>query len=171
MIVSVLMLLGGALAVAPQAQANPNLTVLVCTGTQSAQFSPALTATTQNTQVASTETYSCVGLLSVINSANKAATANTFPSSCLLTPMLLGTSSATYNYNNGDQSVVTFTVNNVVKAANGTTVVTSLGYVTSGYSTGSAVTRVTVLPDLSVNCLLGGSVSSSSGTASLNIVL
>ncbi|MEU1630199.1 hypothetical protein ABZ746_33865 [Streptomyces sp. NPDC020096] len=81
------------------------------------------------------------------------------------------TDEITYWWNNGKSSTITFKVTNVVRAANGTTTVTSLGAVTDGLGKGSVATRVVVLPALSLTACDTTGVEQEVGLASLSIPL
>jgi hypothetical protein len=163
---------GGVVAAAPSAWAVPAaLGDLVCTGSQSAHFSPPLTNTPATVTATVQENYNCFSVLSPISSGNGGYTAVRPGNSCLLSLSPLGTSQVTYRWNTGQTSTVTYNNTNVVRAANGTTTTISTGAVTSGYSTGSLVTRELVAPALSLSACATTGVSDETGIATLTVLL
>ncbi|TRV71726.1 hypothetical protein FKN01_31420 [Streptomyces sp. 130] len=172
-IASAATLLGGAaLLAAPTASAAPAAVGdLVCTGSQTAHFSPPLTNTPTTVTATVQENYNCLSLLSPISSGSGGYTAVRPDNSCLLSLSPLGTSQVTYGWNTGQTSTVTFNNTNVIRAANGTTTTISTGAVTSGYSTGSLVTRELVAPALSLTACATTGVSDSTGVATLTVLL
>jgi hypothetical protein len=129
-----------------------------------------MTNTVQNVAVTSTENFSCTSLLTAVSSGAGSKT-STYSLSCLLALQPPNnTSTHTYAWNTGQSSTVTYTSSTVVVAANNTEVITSLGSVTSGLGQGDLVTRVVVLPSLSLTACSTTGVSATTGVATLEIV-
>lgn len=107
-------------------------------------------------------------LLALPTSAERPYTV--FPANCLVSLTPLGTSTFTYHWNTGQSSTVTFNNTTVVRAANGTSEVTSTGAVTAGLGQGSAVVKVVVLPQPSLTACATTGVESLTGPATLSIL-
>jgi hypothetical protein len=159
----------GGLATAPTAQASP--LAIVCAGTQTTDYEPALTNTTQNTKTTSTEKYHNCTSLAGVSSATGTHTA-TSPQSCLLALVPpTNTSTRTYTWNNGQSSTITFLTSTVATLLNGTFVITSAGTVTAGLGKGSAATRMVTQPNPRLTACATSGVDSLTGPATLQILL
>ncbi|MFF4948270.1 hypothetical protein ACWC2K_17745 [Streptomyces chattanoogensis] len=164
---SALALACGALLLPVPAHAAPKL--LSCTGTQTVTYKPSLTNTPKPTQVKITEIYtSCVNAEGIRSGTGSFSLTET--ASCTSINNPLGTQdSPAYTWNTGDKSGVLFKVTSVDRLANGTTQVTAVGKVTSGYGEGSAATRTVTLPTLNATACQAG-VPQQSGPATLTFV-
>ncbi|MDX3489097.1 hypothetical protein [Streptomyces sp. ID05-18] len=85
-----------------------------------------------------TESCNCTFLLPSVTSGTGAYTAST-TASCGLTLDGPYSYTETYTWNTGQSSTVTYTTGETVRAANGTTTVTSIGTVTVGLGAGCVV--------------------------------
>lgn len=159
----------GGLLVAPAVPASSSTVGIICAvGSQTATYSPALTNDSKPTHVHITENYDCTSPLTGVSSAS--GSADIFEdASCLITAQPGLTDIVTYQWNTGQSSIVTYSVTNVVRAANGTTTVTSVGAVTSGLGQGSTATRIVVLPALSLTACSTTGLAAQTGVAELNI--
>jgi hypothetical protein len=93
-----------------------------------------------------------------VSSGSGSYTVNLPSTSCLASVQSpLSSNTATYHWNNGTSSTITFASSTAVRAADGTVTVTSIGAVTSGLGLGQTATRVTVEPNLNLTaCLTDG---------------
>ncbi|MFJ6438841.1 hypothetical protein [Streptomyces sp. NPDC091416] len=128
------------------------------TGSRNTVYTPPLTYTPGPTSLQITDHFSCASLLSGVSSGSGSYTVNLPSTSCLASVQSpLSSNTATYHWNNGTSSTISFASSTAVRAANGTVTVTSIGAVTSGLGLGQTVTRVTVEPNLNLTaCLTGG---------------
>jgi hypothetical protein len=144
---------------------------VVCEGSQTVTYSPPLTNTPQQITTQRNVNLSCTSLLTAISSGNGSSV---FPetTSCLLSVTPPNTvSTFTYNWNTGQSSTVTFSSNTVVHAANGTTTVTALGSITSGYGQGALATRVVVSPALSLTACATTGITQQTGITTLTLLI
>ncbi|MEU4742806.1 hypothetical protein AB0G02_20405 [Actinosynnema sp. NPDC023658] len=159
----------GVVVVPGSAQAAP-VAIVCAVGSQRTDYTPPLTNTTRDTAVSSTENYSCTSLLTGVSSAT-GTTANGGEQSCLLALVPpTDTSIRTYQWNTGQSSTIAFFTNTVATLANGTTVITSVGSVSSGLGQGSAVTRVVAQPSLSLTACATTGINTLNGNATLEIL-
>ncbi|MGW4901404.1 hypothetical protein ACWEO9_12180 [Streptomyces albidoflavus] len=165
---SLIALVAAGLVLAPSASAAP-IALTCALGSQTTTYSPPITNTPQNTTASINESYGCASPLVGVSSGT-GSTSILENASCLLTVQPAGTDTLTYHWNTGQSSTITFNLTNVVRAANGTTTVTSLGSVSSGLGQGSTATRIVVLPALSLTACATTGVSSETGTATLAII-
>lgn len=159
---------GGIVLLGGQAQAaGADLTCAV--GSQTADYSPALTNTPTQTTASISETYSCTSLLTGVTSGTGSETVSE-QASCLLTVAPDVTDTFVYQWNTGQSSTVTFSTTSVVRAVDGTATITSVGSVTAGLGLGSAATRVVVLPSLDLAACASTGIATQTGTAALAIL-
>jgi hypothetical protein len=160
------------LTVALPAHAASPLDSIVCTGSETDDFTPPLTNTPRATTVDVRDDYSCTSLTSAVSSASGSFSV-TDVEGCLLTVIPSEPPfSVVYTFKIGtasSPSTVTFTSDTVVNAANGTKIVTSLGTVTSGWNLGAPVTRVVIVPSLSLTACAGPGVASYTGVSTLTV--
>ncbi|MEU2869365.1 hypothetical protein ABZ769_09180 [Streptomyces olivoreticuli] len=156
---------------APPAHANPvaPVSITCAVGTQTASYDPRLTVDSKTVGVRIEEQYGCTSPHGDIKSAD-GWTSFQEKGSCLITAEPARTDVIKYKWNTHQSSTVRFSITNVVRAGNGTTIVTSLGEISEGLGQGAHAIRVVVLPTLSVtDCLFKG-VAEQTGIASLEIL-
>lgn len=153
---------------APAASAAP-VSIVCAVGSQTNTYTPPITNTPQPVTIDFTENYNCTSLLTSVTSGTGAYTAST-TASCGLTLDGPYSYTETYTWSTGQSSTVTYTTGETVRAANGTTTVTSTGTVTAGLGLGSTVTHVVVEPALSVTACAGAGISNLTGVATLAIL-
>lgn len=167
LLISTVALVGAGVALGQPAQAEP-ITVTCLIGHLSSSYSPAMTNQT-TTKVNSThEEYSCSSLSAGVSSVSGGATF-TVTDSCLLgvdSPTVV----ATYHWNTGQTSTVTYTITNAVRAADGTATLVTVGTVTQGFGYGSTVTRVAVRPVLDVLACSTTGLTTIEGPSTLTIL-
>lgn len=165
---AVLALVAGSVLAAPAAHAA-GVDIVCAVGSEHVTYDPPLTNTLRTTNVKNEGEFSCTSLTTGVSSGT-----STFSVvrdvSCLLalTPPNTVTSQ-TFVWNTGQSSTVTYPSTTVVRAANGTTVATAVGSITSGYGQGSSVTKVVVQPQLSLTACATTGLEAINGTASLVI--
>lgn len=165
---AVLTLVAGGVLVAPAAHAA-GVDIICAVGSEQASYDPPLTNELRTTNVTVTNHLSCTSLTTGVSSGSS-TTSRTREVSCLiaLTPPNTVTSE-TYTWNTGKRSTITYVSTTVARAANGTTVVTAVGSVTSGLGQGSSVTKVATAPQLSVTACATTGLEHIDGIASLVI--
>lgn len=150
LLVSLAVFLVGLLSLGVAPSAHAGALIMTCEGTDSATFTPGLTDTQQNINYAVAVSLSCplggIGAPAGLNSG-AASSMSLLAMSCndLATgPFPLP---ATYNWNNGSQSVVEF---ELVEGAivDGSIVLSFTGSVTSGLGQGSLVDATVTLPNV-----------------------
>ncbi|MEV6808437.1 hypothetical protein [Streptomyces sp. NPDC051132] len=153
---------------APAAHAA-GVDIVCAVGSEHASYDPPLTNAPRSTDITETENFGCTSLTTGVSSGT-AAFSRTRDVSCLLvlTPPHTVTSE-TYAWNTGQSSTVTYVSTTAARAADGSTVVTALGSVTSGFGQGSAVTKVVVEPQPSLTACATTGLQSTNGTASLAV--
>ncbi|MFS0693853.1 hypothetical protein [Streptomyces nitrosporeus] len=154
------------------AQAAPAKTAatVVCTGGDSAHYSPPLGPLPQATNVNITEELTCLGgpFLTGV-----AAVSFSQQASCLIPPLASTVPPAdviTYHWSDGQKSTVTYTLTTVAHVAN-QTIVTATGTVTAGYAQGSVAVREKVTLDLDVLGCLTSSIDQQNASEVLTILL
>ncbi|MFI8992824.1 hypothetical protein [Streptomyces sp. NPDC053542] len=157
----------GALFLAPSS-AHGGTALLSCEGEQKATYSPAMTKKEQLLTATVAENYHCLLAPEGISDGNGAASFKE-KASCLATVQPNQRDVIQYAWNNRQTSTVEFKLTNVDRLANGTTMVTSVGKVTSGLGKDSTATRVVVLPSLDSDACFEG-VESQKGRATLKFV-
>ncbi|MEV0598052.1 hypothetical protein AB0I82_01930 [Streptomyces sp. NPDC050315] len=161
---ALLAMTAGALLLAPSAHGTS--TLLSCAGQQTASYSPAMTDEKQPLTATVAEHYNCAVAPDGIKGGDGAASFKE-QASCLVTADPGQRDVIRYTWNTRKTSTVEFTVTNVERAVNGTTIVTSVGKVTSGTGKGSKATRVVTLPQLDAAACADRGVASQTGTATL----
>ncbi|MGV9698693.1 hypothetical protein ACWDTR_23405 [Streptomyces sp. NPDC003470] len=143
--------------------------VVCAAGSHTSAYNPPVINTPRTTTVTSTENFSCTSVLTGVSSGS-GTSASTLSLNCLLTVSSPFSATWTYEWNTGETSTITFGLSEAVKAADGTTVVTSTGSVTAGLGQGSLAVKVTVMPQLSLTACATTGVSAVTGPATLTIL-
>ncbi|WP_155892243.1 hypothetical protein [Conexibacter woesei] len=141
----------------------------VCTGSESASFSPAMTLTAQSGRIDYADTLGCT---SNDSGAATATTGGSFTGSYgCLDPVTLPGQTGTLTYTWADRTTSVFSYTSVTGDlfAGGSYVFTAVGSMTSGKFAGAAVTLVQADPTLSlVQCLTTG-ISAVTGDLTLTV--
>ncbi|MEV6265421.1 hypothetical protein AB0M42_32430 [Streptomyces sp. NPDC051784] len=151
--------LTGVLASAAPASATP-VDITCLTGTRNTAYTPPLTNTPAPTHLQITDHFNCVSLLSGVSSGSGGFSVDVPSTSCLASVQSpLTSNTATYHWNTGVYSTITFASSTAVRAADGTVTVTSIGAVTAGLGIGQLATRITVEPNLNLTACFGDGLS------------
>ncbi|WP_027005746.1 hypothetical protein [Conexibacter woesei] len=168
---SLTLLAAAALAAVPgaaQAQDDP----VVCTGSVTVHYAPALgpLPRVSSQQVAERLGTGGGGACTGPFSSGAADTSFTQQVGCLLQGLgdTLVTNVVTYHWNGGASSTITYPVTTVVHAAN-QLVVTSTGTVTAGYGQGALSERIAAYADLDLVSCLSSGVAQQTGTLTVAI--
>ena len=151
--------LTAAFPAAPAAAASPTA-VLLCQGTETVSYSPALTYTSKLTDVSGTEDLDDCPIGGVTAGFASGGYQGTLSCTSL---RLLTVSSSTYTWNSGQKSVVTYTTTAIERLLDGSVLVTEQGTVTSGFDQGRAAAYQIILPQLDPTACLGSGVGQLAG--------
>jgi hypothetical protein len=145
---------------------------IICTGTVTTSYSPALGPLPKPTTQTVTEELGTDGGGSCIGPFAAGAAVTVFEQevSCLLQGLgdTLVENVVTYHWQGGQTSTITYPVTTVVRAA-GQLIVTSTGTVTDGFGEGSISERIAVYPDLDLLSCLTSSVQQQTGIITVTI--
>jgi hypothetical protein len=161
-------LIGGGAVLLPAAPAHASLATLSCQGTQVTAFYPALTRTPTQTYSSSDGAFgSCISTDISIGGAVADAEGVDPAASCdsLLTG---GTGQTTFDWNNGNTSVFTYTRTST--DLNGEIVSTETGTITSGEFAGNLATEVIIMPTLDLTACQTSGLPTASGAATFAIL-
>jgi hypothetical protein len=147
---------------AAPAEASTGRGVLQCVGTETISFDPPLTDTPRPTRVSFTENFDRCLLGGVSAGSGSGESSETTGGTAVSVP----TATATYHWNTGRCSTVTWSAN-VVTKLNGTIVVTAYGTVADGLFRWATVQSEVVLPQPDLLAAMGKGVSSVSGPDTL----
>ena len=151
--------LTAAFPAAPAAADSP-AAVLLCQGTETASYDPALTYTPKLTDVSGAEDLDDCPTGGVTAGSASGGYQGTLSCTSL---RLLAVSSSTYTWNSGQKSVVTYTTTAIERLLDGSVLVTEKGAVTSGFDQGRAAAYQIILPRLDPTACLGAGVGRLAG--------
>src|SRR2546430_3584526 len=127
----------------PAHAASGNLT---CSGTENLSFDPAVISTPRSIKIKVNDLFGPCPI-TPDRQLTGGSFSNEFTAMASCTTILLAPPhSETYKWNDGRQSVVTFTTESVTQAVNGSVVVVQKGTVTSGLDVGFTATKTTTDP-------------------------
>lgn len=162
---------------APFAHAQTLAFSLTCGGANSTAYSPGITDTNQSITFTSSQTYSCLPIAGHPQLTGGAANASgTYSVSCLdLLQTGFPPSDATYQWNDGTQSVVRYTTSIVSYNPAGDLQIVQTGSVLSGTGQGAAATETITLLNYGAlqfqdACLSAQGLRSASGPVVLSFV-
>jgi hypothetical protein len=157
----------GLAATAPSAGA---LTLLRCTGSTAATYTPALTDTPTRTVVAATTTYSgCLNALGLSERRTGSTSgSSTVPDASCLDLLVPGRGQEVVDWSTGGSSAYQYTA--TANEVDGVFQRVASGTVVSGEFTGATVVTTTTIPALDPLACAGAGVPSASGLATITIV-